>query len=273
MPSLAESAELKPATIAAWDRYVGETETRIARETADETRFLGIDFEPGSSADVRDSLKKGQVVVMKLTTDDQAGKRLRVEDGLVHHWRGVVFIRGASVDQILSPATSVESHRQEDLEQSRVLSRDENGETVFLRLKKSAIVTVTYNTEHRVERHRYAPSKLVRFSRSTRIAELEDPGKPTEHEKPVGRDRGFLWRLNSYWRYEDVDGGVIAECESLSLSRPVPFALRLFVEPFIGRTAHESMMRTLDAVRKRFETRADLVTGPAVGSEAPTSPR
>jgi len=35
----------------------------------------------------------------------------------------------------------------------------------------------------------------------------------------VGDDRGFLWRLNAYWRYEQVAGGVIAECESITLSR------------------------------------------------------
>ncbi len=40
-----------------------------------------------------------------------------------------------------------------------------------------------------------------------------------KREKPEGKDRGFLWRLNSYWRYQQVDGGVLVECESLTLSR------------------------------------------------------
>ena len=37
-----------------------------------------------------------------------------------------------------------------------------------------------------------------------RIAELDGAETPRETEKPIGRDRGFLWRLNSYWRYEET---------------------------------------------------------------------
>jgi hypothetical protein len=65
----------------------------------------------------------------------------------------------------------------------------------------------------------------------------------------VGDDRGFLWRLNAYWRYEAVPGGVIAECESVSLSRDVPFGLGLVAGPIIRSTARESMERTLESLR------------------------
>ena len=67
-------------------------------------------------------------------------------------------------------------------------------------------------------------------------------------------DRGFLWRLNAYWRYQDIAGGVVAECESLTLSRDVPSVVRFLVNPVIERTAIESMTRTLSALRTRFGT-------------------
>src|SRR5258707_816067 len=87
---------------------------------------------------------------------------------------------------------------------------------------------------------------------ATRIAELADADTPEERELPAADDRGFLWRLNAYWRYEEVPGGVIAECESISLSRDVPAFLRYLVNPLIESTARESMTRTLTALRSQF---------------------
>jgi hypothetical protein len=69
---------------------------------------------------------------------------------------------------------------------------------------------------------------------------------------PIGDDRGFLWRLNAYWRYEEVAGGVLAECESISLSRDVPSLVRYFVGPLVESAARDSMERTLTTLRMRF---------------------
>lgn len=74
-------------------------------------------------------------------------------------------------------------------------------------------------------------------------------GTPQERELAPGQARGFLWRWNSCWRYEDVPGGVIAECESLSLSRTIPSLLYYAVKPLVDSTARESMERTLSALR------------------------
>ena len=58
-------------------------------------------------------------------------------------------------------------------------------------------------------------------------------------------DNGFLWRLNAYWRYEAWNGGVLVECESVSLSRPVPLLLRPMAGPIVDRIARESLEGTL----------------------------
>jgi hypothetical protein len=84
---------------------------------------------------------------------------------------------------------------------------------------------------------------------------VSDPDTPDERELPPGEDRGFLWRLNAYWRYEEVAGGVIAECESISLSREVPSFLRYLISPLVESTARESMERTLVTLRARFAPR------------------
>ena len=73
-----------------------------------------------------------------------------------------------------------------------------------------------------------------------------------DSELPAGDDRGFLWRLNAYWRYEQAANGVIAECESISLSRSVPRVIRLVAAPVIQSTARESMTSALDAMQRAF---------------------
>jgi hypothetical protein len=111
------------------------------------------------------------------------------------------------------------------------------------------VITVTYNTEHVVDYARVSSTRAVVRSVATRIVELAGAGGPEEHEKPSSQDNGFLWRLNAYWRYEAVPGGVIVECESVSLSRPVPLLIRPIANPVVDRVARESMTRTLTSLR------------------------
>ena len=148
---------------------------------------------------------------------------------------------------------------------ARVLSRDNDSLRLYLKLQRSAIVTVAYNTEHLVHYSRYTPDRASSRSVATRIAEIEDLGKPSEHELPVGHDRGFMWRLNSYWRYQTAPGGVIVELESVTLSRELPWGLRTLVRPIVNLIARESMQRTLDAMRARF---APAATTPIVADSA-----
>jgi hypothetical protein len=128
---------------------------------------------------------------------------------------------------------------------------------VFLRVRRTRIVTVVYDTEHDVTFHVLGPTRATSTSIATRIAEIEDPGTPDERALTPGDDHGYLWRLNAYWRYEQVQGGVIAECESISLSRSVPFLLRAVASPLITGTARSALEQTLVALRTDAARRAD----------------
>jgi hypothetical protein len=124
-----------------------------------------------------------------------------------------------------------------------------------MKLRRESIITVTYNTEHDVRYKRLSPTLASSRSVATKIAELDEAGTKQEREKPVGQDHGFLWRLNAYWRYQQVDGGVIVECESASLSRGVPMLLRPFVTGTVERIARESLQKTLESLRAEFKKR------------------
>jgi hypothetical protein len=80
--------------------------------------------------------------------------------------------------------------------------------------------------------------------------EVADAGKPNEREMPPGKDHGFLWRLNSFWRYEGADGGVFVECEAISLTRDVPAGLGWLIDPIIRDLPRESLVNLLTATRQ-----------------------
>jgi putative flippase GtrA len=265
----ADAADLKPATLQAWDHYVQSTESRLARELADRDRFLAVDFDGDArSREVRRQLLAGDIVVEPVESVDQNGAGIEVPSGSIHHWRGYVYIPNTSVDDLITAVRDPDgrrAHRQQDVLIARVVSRDNDSLRLYLKLQRSAIVTVAYNTEHLVHYSRYTPDRASSRSVATRIAEIEDLGKPSEHELPVGHDRGFMWRLNSYWRYQTAPGGVIVELESVTLSRELPWGLRTLVRPIVNLIARESMQRTLDAMRARF---APAATTPIVADSA-----
>jgi hypothetical protein len=140
----------------------------------------------------------------------------------------------------------------DDVVSMRVLSRAPDRLTLAMRLTRTRIVTATYDTEHVASYRRLGQTRASSKSVSTRIVEVADPGTSEERVLAEGQDRGFLWRMNSYWRYEEIPGGVIVELESITLSRGIPMGLGLVLEPMIDRIARESVTRTLASVRRLY---------------------
>ncbi len=250
----AGAADLKPHTIAAFDAYARAVESRIGSELSAPRPFLGFDFaKPADAQAIRRSVMAGEVHVARLTARGQDAEDITVPDGLINHWRGVMFVPGVTVEQAITELRApAERHQQEDVLESRLIWRDGDRSRVFLKLMRKKIVTVTYNTEHDVVYERRGPGRASSRSIATKIAELENAGTPQEREKPIGHDRGFMWRLNSYWRYEDVPGGVVIELESLTLSRDVPAFIKFIAKPIINSIARESITRTLESVKARL---------------------
>jgi hypothetical protein len=245
------AGHLHPDTADAWTAYVSVTESRIGRELSSPRGFLAIDYVQ-DAIEKRRTVLSGAVVVQKVVTIDSQGQKMAVPSALVHHWRGDVLIPGITVEQLVAQLQTDTPPKQEDVLQSSVLERGPDRMRVYLKLQRKRFVTVVYNTEHSVTFAHYGSTRATSTSAATKIAEVSNPGTPRERELPAGADRGFLWRLSAYWRYEEVTGGVIAECESISLSRDVPPLVRYFVNPLIESTAEESMTRTLLALRARF---------------------
>jgi hypothetical protein len=237
---------------ASWEAYVRATEARVTRERVSSTGFFARDAGADAAA-VRRAALAGALVVDRWQTRSAHGREWDVPDAAIHHWVGTVFLPGVELPRLLERLQGVDvQKRQPDVLAARVLSREADGLSVFLRLRRSQIVTVTYDTEHRVRFLRFGPSRAASTTMATRITEIEAPGTTAERPLGPGEDRGFLWALNAWWRYEAVDGGVLVECESISLSRRPPFGLGAIAAPFVTRVARESMVRTLEALRTTF---------------------
>jgi hypothetical protein len=228
-----------------WQRYEAQVQERFPSTSSGQGRPFFAHDRLGS-AGWRDEVMRGGVNMIKI--DPPA-----LPDARIHHWLGAVFVPGVTLDRLLAALKAdagSESRFYDDVVQSRLLARDGDRLTVFMKLRRTSIITVTYNTEHRVEYARLTPTRATARSIATRIAELENAGTPNEREKPAGEDNGFLWKLNAYWRYEEVRDGVIVECESVSLSRSVPLLVRPVANPIVDRIARESLARTLASLRK-----------------------
>ncbi len=167
-----------------------------------------------------------------------------------------MFIPGASLQKTIALVQDYNNHKQiykPEVIDSQLLSHNGNDFTVRLRLLKKKVITVVLNTDHEVHYFPIDPTRWASRSYSTRIAEVESPGKPDEREAAPGKDHGFLWRLNSYWRFEERDGGVYVECEAISLTRDVPAGLGWLINPIIRSLPRESLANTLKATREAMK--------------------
>jgi putative flippase GtrA len=252
--AVSSSAEAGPsaATLAGWRSYEAQIDARYNAAASTGNTFLALDRETQARG-WRDSVLHGQPVLVKV--DPRA-----VEDGKIHHWIGAIFVPGMTVQAVvdrIQQNAGHESEHYEDVLASRLIERNGDRLRIFMKLRRTNLITVTYNTEHAVEYKRMGDTRASARSVATKIAELGNVGTPQEHEKSADDDNGFLWRLNAYWRYDAVPGGVIVECESVSLSRPVPTLLRPVANPLVDRVARESLNRTLIGLRT-------LLTGKSV---------
>ncbi|HWI17591.1 MAG TPA: GtrA family protein [Vicinamibacterales bacterium] len=251
---------LQPKTAREFARYAATVEARRAQELASNAPFLDIERKaPADLAHAIAALKRGEVVVSKAAVRDGSSSEFALDGGLINHWRGTVFVPKVKLDHLLKVLQDPQSnqHKQEDVVSSRVVPRGPDTQKLYLRIKRTKLVTVVYDTEYDVEYKRLAADRALSNSVSTKIVEIENAGTSRERALPEGNDNGYMWRLNSYWRYKQYEDGVLVEVESLSLSRDLPAIIGPLIRPIVTSTASESITRTLAAVRGRFRARAD----------------
>ena len=251
--------ELRTETQQAFERYVKLTEARNAAELKLGTNLLWVDGLPeGQRTEAYAALKRGEVKMQKLETRIN-GEAIRCPGGMIHHWAGVVFVPRAKLEDVLNVLEDYDRHSvyfSPDVERSKIESRNGDHFRVFLRFRRHKVITVVLNTEHAVDYFHDAPGKAHSRSSAVRIAEVANAGKNDEREKTPGDEGGFLWRMETWWRMEEGDGGVYVQSEAASLTRSIPTGVGWIIGSFVTSIPKETLTFTLEATRKAVESRS-----------------
>ena len=235
------SQELKPEAVEGFQAFVEDAEAAMADRQNDTSPFLWLAEDPERLDEALD----GQIVAKRLDTD------VDLDGALIHNWIAGMFIPGATIDDVF--AAFLDFDRAPDIYPEVVagefLGKDGDTYKLYRRLRKKRVVTVVVDTWQDAVYERLDENRAMSWTKSTLIREVKNPGQPNETLLQEGKDRGYIWRIYLYWRLEQRDGGVLAECRSISLSRSVPFFLKLFLNPFVRNVPGDSLKRSLTATR------------------------
>ena len=249
MAETVKPVQLKPSTVQAFDAYTREAESTMEQTLDGSGPFLWSDV----SSERAQQVHKGQIVAQRWS-----GKEcVKVPDGLIHDWIGTAFTPGTTVKEALALVQDYNNHKniyKPEVIASKLIDHHDNDFQIYLRLLKKKIITVVLDTDHEVHYSALDARRWLCRSCTTRIAEVEHAGKANEEVLPPDAGYGFLWRLDSYWRFEERDGGVYVECRAISLTRDVPKGLGWIIEPIVRKLPRESLINTLKATRQALSS-------------------
>ncbi len=251
MTQTAKLVQLKPQTVGAFDEYVSEAEAGMEPKPHRTSPFLWSDISSSRAELVRG----GQLVAQFWTGRGP----VKVSSGLIHDWIGAAFIPATNLKRTLTLVQDYDNHKniyKPEVIASRLISHRGNDFQIYLRLLKKKIMTVVLDTDHDVHYRALDRTRWTCRSYTTRIAEVENAGSPQETVLPPDTGYGFLWRLYSYWRFQEREGGVFIECRAISLTRDVPLGLGWIIEPIIQKLPKESLTNTLEATRQALHVEA-----------------
>jgi hypothetical protein len=226
------------AATAAFDKYVRQVESRLAQQHRSTATFL----VPEDWA----RLRRGEQIIEEVQRPGGSD----LPGAMLHHWRGTAFAPGATAadfERLMKNFAGYPTLYSPQVLVARVNAHQDDHFQVTMRIRQKHVITVVMDATYDVTFGRLDPQHGYSLSRSTRISEIESPG--TRNERALGPDQGhgFLWRLNTYWSYEERDGGLYMQIESVSLSRSVPTGLGWAVKPFVESVPRESLEFTLRA--------------------------
>jgi len=250
MAQTANIVQLKPRTLQAFETYIRDAEAAIEPALRGARPFLWSD---GSSERMQ-QISRGAIVAEFWSGQGP----IELPNGLIHDWVGAVFIPHATVEETLARVQDYDNHKKfykPEVLDSKLISHQGNDFQIYLRLLKKKIITVVLDTDHDVHYSSVDRTRWFCRSYTTRIAEVEDPGTAREKVLPPDSGYGFLWRLYSYWHFQEKDGGVYVECRAVSLTRDIPLGLGWIIEPIIRKLPHESLINTLKATREAVSDR------------------
>ena len=255
-----EAESPTPAALAAFDRYVVAAESRLAHQHSSPDGFL-VGAASASSQDSR--LRGGERIVEQIAPANETS----TPGAMLHHWRATGFVSGATAAGFVRLMKDVSDYPKRfapEVVRATVSAPANagNGDHInaSMRVRQKHVITVVMDTDYDIVFGSLDPKHGYSISRSTSISEIAAAGTPGEHRLSAAEEHGFLWRQNIYWSFEERDGGLYLQVESISLTRAIPTGLGWALKPFVESVPRESLEFTLrcvsDALRAKPEQAA-----------------
>jgi hypothetical protein len=217
-------AEPTPAAVSGFNSYIAGVESRLAQQHRSSDAFLA----PVAA----DRLRRGEPIVEQIAPS----AKTRLPGAMLYDWRGTAFVPGATAagfERLMKDFNAYPQRFAPQVLQARMLAQQGDRIQAVMRVCQKHVITVVMDTAYDVNFGRLDGAHGWSVSRSTRVAEIEAPGTAKERVLGPDEEHGFLWRMNTYWSFEERDGGLWMQVESVSLSRGIPVGLGWAVRPFV----------------------------------------
>jgi len=228
------------AATARFDGYIAGVEARLDRQHASASGFLV------GGADVEARVRRGELVVEEVSPAGGA----ELPGALLHHWRGTAFAPGATAkdfERVMRDFAGYPRVFAPQVMRASVTGGQGDRVQAVMRVRQKHVITVVMDVTYNVVFGNSGAGQGWSSSRSTRVAEIEGTGTAKERMLRPDEEHGFLWRMNTYWSFEERDGGLWMQVESVTLSRGIPVGLGWAVRPFVESVPRDSLEFTLRA--------------------------
>jgi hypothetical protein len=217
---------LKPETTLQFDCYIQAAEARLDARKA----FLLTDTDSA----LTEQLVRGQKV---RTIEANGANPHKLPGGQLYDWIGAAFIPGTTLEKLVRMLQDYDHRAQyfpETISSSRLLCLTGTDHFQYsMRMKEPAILEVDSDVVwEKVDSQRWRCRSL-----STKVSE-------------VGKDHGYLRRLNSYWRFAETPKGVFVEAETITLSDEFSSVTRFMGSALMGINPEKSLKHSLTSMRE-----------------------
>jgi hypothetical protein len=247
--SNAAELQLKPETLAAWQSYIRTADSRMQERLHGGAPFLWID----ESAERGRRVRAGEILVTPVSEQSP----VRVPNGLIHDWIGAAFFPNASLADILAVVQDYPRYKEfykPLVIDSKLLGSDRTDYRFsLLMLNKSLFAKNALLSEWKEGYLQVDDRRWYSIASTTRVQEIDEYGSPAERELPVDAGSGYIWRLYSFSRFEQRDGGVYVEMEAMALSRDIPAGLRWLIDPIVRRVSRGSVFTSFTKTRAALQ--------------------
>jgi len=259
--SAAHGGELKPETLSSWDDYIRTVDAHTQERLQRDHSFLWVDELAERGRDVR----AGKIVVSPAGVHTPQ----RVPSGLIHHWVGAAYFPGVKVNDIFPVVRDYGKYKNiyhPYVIDSKAIRQDGSLDQYSLTLmNKAVVVKVALDSDCETSYIQVDARRWYSVTRSTRVQEIQNFGQPSERKLPADQGSGYIWRLYSISRFEERDGGVYFEVEAIVLSRDIPVALRMIVDPIVRRVSKSSVETSLKQTQEAVALSSDVASATSQG--------